>query len=150
MQFLEPVTAAAALAADYSLRGHEVTLIKTSHSMHDDNFNFLLENGGRMVMDEFGSESLCRIAHISRDLNAVCGQDVVLVCLADGLSPCAAPPPCSPALSGRFCSLTPATSPQPMCWAWCDKPEFIIAESESNFIDGAYRRLAASMWAFAT
>lgn len=32
----------------------------------------------------------------------------------------------------------------------CDKPEFIIAESESNFIDGAYRRLAASMWAFAT
>ena len=26
-----------ALAADYAARGHEVTLIKTSHSLHDDN-----------------------------------------------------------------------------------------------------------------
>lgn len=30
-----------ALAADYAARGHEVTLIKTSHSLHDDNFSHL-------------------------------------------------------------------------------------------------------------
>ena len=28
-----------ALAADYAFRGHEVTLIKTSHALHDENFN---------------------------------------------------------------------------------------------------------------
>lgn len=30
-----------ALASDYAARGHEVTLIKTSHSLHDDNFAHL-------------------------------------------------------------------------------------------------------------
>lgn len=28
-----------ALASDYAARGHEVTLIKTSHSLHDDQFH---------------------------------------------------------------------------------------------------------------
>ena len=34
-----------ALAADYAARGHEVTLIKTSHSLHDDNFSHLCATG---------------------------------------------------------------------------------------------------------
>ena len=37
-----------ALASDYAARGHEVTLIKTSHSLHDDNFAHLCAGGGRM------------------------------------------------------------------------------------------------------
>ena len=40
-----------ALAADYAYRGHEVTLIKSSRSVHDDNFEYLCQNGGRMVLD---------------------------------------------------------------------------------------------------
>ena len=43
-----------ALAADYAVKGHEVTLIKTSYSLHDDNFRHLTENGGVMVIDGFG------------------------------------------------------------------------------------------------
>ncbi|NMA65278.1 MAG: NAD/NADP octopine/nopaline dehydrogenase, partial [Clostridiaceae bacterium] len=35
-----------AVAAELSLKGHKVTLIKTSNAMHDENFNYLLENGG--------------------------------------------------------------------------------------------------------
>ena len=38
--------AGSAVAADLSMKGHEVTLIKTSHSMHDDNYNYLVENNG--------------------------------------------------------------------------------------------------------
>ena len=34
--------AGCAVSADLTMHGHEVTLIKTSHSLHDDNFNFLL------------------------------------------------------------------------------------------------------------
>ena len=34
-----------ALAADYAARGHDVTLIKTSHSLHDDNFSHLCTAG---------------------------------------------------------------------------------------------------------
>ena len=51
-----------ALAADYAARGHEVTLIKTSHSLHDDNFSYLCATGGRMRIHEFGTDTDCVIA----------------------------------------------------------------------------------------
>ena len=57
-----------ALAADYAYRGHAVTLIKSSRSVHDDNFEYLCQNGGRMVLDEFGTEKPGTIARLSREL----------------------------------------------------------------------------------
>ena len=45
--------AGCAVASDLMRKGHEVTLIKTSHSMHDDNFNYLLAHDGQMTLDEF-------------------------------------------------------------------------------------------------
>ena len=73
-----------AIGADYAGKGHEVTLIKTSHAMHDDNFRYLSENQGRMVLDEFGKEKVSHIAHVTREIEAVKGQDVVFVCVQTG------------------------------------------------------------------
>ena len=67
-----------ALAADYAARGHEVTLIKTSHSLHDENFSHLCATGGRMRIHEFGTDTDCVIAHLSRDVEDVRGKDIVL------------------------------------------------------------------------
>lgn len=35
------------VAADLSLRGHDVTLIKTSNAMHNENFNYLESEKGK-------------------------------------------------------------------------------------------------------
>ena len=43
-----------ALAADYAGRGHEVTLIKTSHSLHDENFRYLTDHNGEMTKTQEG------------------------------------------------------------------------------------------------
>ncbi|HHT47435.1 MAG TPA: hypothetical protein GX004_09175 [Firmicutes bacterium] len=67
--------AGTALAADLSLRGHEVTLIKTSHAMHDENFNYRLENGGRICLIEEGKKQWANIAHITRDLSCLNTSD---------------------------------------------------------------------------
>ena len=73
-----------ALAADYAARGHEVTLIKTSHSLHDENFSHLCATGGRMRIHEFGTDTDCVIAHLSRDVADVRGKDIVLLCTQTG------------------------------------------------------------------
>lgn len=68
-----------AIAAELSLRGHEVTLIKTSHAMHDQNFTFLLEHGGAVNLIEKGKTVTARIKHITRDLSHLSESEVVII-----------------------------------------------------------------------
>ncbi len=68
-----------AVAADMSARGHEVTLIKTSNSMHNDNFKYLLENNGRIVMVEKDKETITNISRVTTDLDLLSEAEVVIV-----------------------------------------------------------------------
>ena len=73
-----------ALAADYAGRGHEVTLIKTSHSLHDENFQYLMEHQGKMVLDEFGEKKESNIGKVTRDIEEIKGNQVVFICTQTG------------------------------------------------------------------
>ncbi len=57
-----------AVAAELSLQGHEVNLIKTSHAMNDENFNHLLQNDGVVHLLEKEEKTTARIKHVTRDL----------------------------------------------------------------------------------
>ena len=46
--------AGCAVAADLTLKGHEVTLIKTSHAMHDDNFEYMQKQGLKDLYRQIG------------------------------------------------------------------------------------------------
>lgn len=71
--------AGCAIATDLAYRGHEVTLLKTSNSLHDKNFNYLLENNGEMVLDDFGETKKANIAHVTRDFSQVKDSKVVIL-----------------------------------------------------------------------
>lgn len=130
-----------ALAADYAFRGHEVTLIKTSHALHDENFSWLAEHGGEMVMDEFGQEKPCRIAHLSRELKDIQGKDVVLLCTQTGYHKQVLER-IAPYLSARqILLIVPGYLSTAYVLSCCPVPGLIVAEAESNFIDG---RISAS------
>lgn len=73
-----------ALAADYAGRGHEVTLIKTSHSLHDENFQYLMEHQGKMVLDEFGEKKESNIGKVTRDIEEIKENQVVFICTQTG------------------------------------------------------------------
>lgn len=73
-----------ALAADYAGRGHEVTLIKTSHSLHDENFQYLLEHQGKMVLDEFGESKESKIGTVTREIEKIKDNQVVFICTQTG------------------------------------------------------------------
>lgn len=125
-----------ALAADYSARGHRVKLIKSSQSIHDDNFNYLLENGGEMTLDEFGRRTVCKIHTVTRDLDQVRDCAVVILCLQTGwhrpvlerLVPRLSP--------GQLLLINPGYLSTAYVLSMDPPPGLIIAETESTFIDG--------------
>lgn len=69
-----------AVAADLCLKGqHEVTLVKTSNSMHNDNFTHLLESDGKISMWEDGETRHTRIPHITTDLSVISESDIIII-----------------------------------------------------------------------
>lgn len=71
--------AGSASAADLALRGHEVTIIKTSKSMHDDHFNYLVELAGAISLEENGEMRETKIQHVTRDLAAIQDAEVLII-----------------------------------------------------------------------
>ncbi|MDD3170813.1 MAG: NAD/NADP octopine/nopaline dehydrogenase family protein [Bacilli bacterium] len=68
-----------AVAADLSLRGHEITLIKTSRSMHDDNFNYLQKNNGRISLYENDEVVTTNIKTVTRDLKEIQKAEIIII-----------------------------------------------------------------------
>ncbi len=73
-----------AVAADLSLKGHEVTLIKTSNSMHNENFKYLLENDGAISIWEKGETRYTHIAHVSTELSDMSEAELVVIYIQTG------------------------------------------------------------------
>lgn len=62
--------------------GHQVSLIKTSHTLHEDNFNKIVEQGGIYGIDntENGKKSFQKIALVTRDIeDGLRGVELILV-----------------------------------------------------------------------
>lgn len=71
--------AGCAVAADLSIKGHEVTLIKTSNSMHNENFEFLKENDGLIKLFEDGHTETTRISKVTKNLSEIKNAEVIIV-----------------------------------------------------------------------
>ena len=72
--------AGCAVGTDLSIKGHEVTLIKTSNSMHDDNYNYMVEHNGEMTLVEVdGTVRHGRISRVTRDVSLISEAEVVII-----------------------------------------------------------------------
>lgn len=67
-----------AIAADLSVGGHDVSLIKTSHSK-ESVFDKICRNEGRVLLKENGSYKTAYIKEVSHDISRVAKADVVIV-----------------------------------------------------------------------
>ena len=128
--------AGCAVSTDLTLHGHEVTLIKTSHSMHDDNFNFLLENNGKMTLNEFGELKTAHIHKLSRDVADIRDAEVVIIYIQtkyhEGLIERIAPY----LQDDQILLINPGYFSTAYVLKHCEDKNIIIAEAESSFIDG--------------
>lgn len=56
------------IAADLTLKGHEVTLIKTSKAMHNDNYKFMTQNNNELTVWEDGNTIKVNLNQVTDDL----------------------------------------------------------------------------------
>lgn len=125
-----------ALAADLSLKGHEVNLIKTSNSLHDVNFRYLQEHNGEMTLNEFSEHKLAHIHQVTRDLAEISGAAVVIITvqtnyhedLIHRLTPYLE--------DDQLVLLVPGCLSTAYFLKHCPDKQLMLAEAESSFIDG--------------
>lgn len=127
--------AGCAVAADLSLKGHEVTLIKTSHAMHDDNFNYLQKNNGKMVLNEFGEISETNIHKVTRDLEEISNNEVVIIYIQTNFHEDLIKRISKYLKDDQIVLINPGYLSSAYILEYCDK-DLIIAEAQSSFIDG--------------
>ncbi len=71
--------AGCAVAGDLTKKGHEVTLIKTSNSLHNENFEYLFNNDGLITISENGEEVSAKISQVTKDISEVANAEVVII-----------------------------------------------------------------------
>lgn len=128
--------AGCAVAADLTMKGHELTLIKTSHAMHDDNFNYLLENNGKMTLNEFGEIKTANIAKVTRDVSQIRGNEVVIIYIQTNFHEQLIQRLAPYFEDDQIVLINPGYLSTAYMLKHCSDKNLIIAEAESSFIDG--------------
>lgn len=128
--------AGCAVAADLTLHGHEVTLIKTSHAMHDDNFIWMQANENRMTLDEFGEKKTANIHALTRDLSEIRGKDVIIVYIQTNFHEQLIERIAPYLEDNQILLFNPGYLSTAYVLKHCPDKNIIIAEAESSFIDG--------------
>lgn len=128
--------AGCAVAADLTLHGHEITLIKTSHAMHDDNFAFLQENNGRMILDEFGEIKTAYIHKLSRDVADIKDAEIVIIYIQTNFHEQLIERIGPYLQEDQILLINPGYLSTAYFLKHVKDKDIIIAEAESSFIDG--------------
>ncbi len=127
--------AGCAVAADLTLKGHEVTLIKTSQAMHDDNFKYLVDNNGEMTLNEFGEVKIANIAKVTRELSELSDTEVVIIYIQTNFHEQLIERIVPYLKDDQIVLINPGYLSTAYFLKHCDK-NIIIAEAQSSFIDG--------------
>ena len=137
-----------AVAADMAYRGLDVTLIKTSNAMHDDNFNYLLKNNGKMILKDFGengsmnpqdlevTEKIGYISKVTRDLALISEMDVVIIYIQTSYHEDLIKKIAPYLVDGQVVLINPGYLSTAYMLKHCGNKDLTIVEAQSSFIDG--------------
>lgn len=126
--------AGCAVAGDLSYRNHQVTLIKTSHAMHDENFNYLLENNGKISLYESGEVKTSNIYCVTRDLSKLSEAEIVIIYIQTNYHEELIKKITPYLQDNQIVLINPGYLSTAYLLKHCDK-KIIVAEAQSSFID---------------
>ena len=128
--------AGCAVAADLTMHGHDVTLIKTSNSLHDDNFAWLQANNGKMTLNEFGEIKSAHIHKLSRDVADIQEAEIVIIYIQTNYHEQLIKRIAPYLQDDQILLINPGYLSTAYVLKHCAGKRLIIAEAESSFIDG--------------
>ncbi len=125
-----------AVAADLTMKGHEVTLIKTSHAMHDDNFEYLAAHDGEMTLNEFGVSSSAHIHRLTRDVRELQDAEIVIIYIQTNFHEQLIQRIAPYLQNDQILLINPGYLSTAYVLKHCPDKRIIVAEAQSSFIDG--------------
>ena len=128
--------AGCAVGTDLSIKGHEVTLIKTSNSMHDDNYNYMVENNGEMTLIEVdGTVRHGRISRVTRDVSLISEAEVVIIYIQTKYHESLIKKVAPYFADGQIVIINPGYFSTAYMLKYCGDKKLSIVEATSSFID---------------
>ena len=123
------------VAAELSLRGHQVTLIKTSRAMHEDDFSYLLEHDGAIKLIEKEEITTARIQHITRDLSALSRSELVIIYIQTNYHEDLIKRIRPFLRDGQVLLLNPGYLSTAFVLRYCSGIHLTVCEAQSSFVD---------------
>ena len=124
-----------AVAADLSLKGHQVTLLKTSNSMHNENYDYLLEMGGLISLYEEGHTHTTNIHRVSKDLSLLSEAEIVIIYIQTNYHEILIQRVAKYFRNGQIVIINPGYFSTAYMLKYCACENLTIVEAESSFID---------------
>jgi opine dehydrogenase len=124
-----------AVAAELSLKGHDVALIKTSNSMHGESFSYLLENNGTVNLFENGKTVTAKIKHITRELSYISESEIVIIYIQTNYHENLIKRIKPYLRDGQILLLNPGYLSTAYVLKHCSDIDLIICEAQSSFVD---------------
>lgn len=140
--------AGCAAAADMAYRGLDVTLVKTSNAMHDDNFDFLQKNDGKMTLLDFGEngsmnpqdletvEKTGYISSVTRDVSVISEMDIVIIYIQTNYHEQLIKRIAPYVVDGQVILINPGYLSTAYILKYCGEKNITVVEAQSSFIDG--------------
>lgn len=123
------------VAADLSLKGHKVTLIKTSNSMHNENFDYLIANKGKVRIIENGKIETAYISKVTDDLSSIRKSEVIIVYIQTTFHEKLIMRMRPYFKDDQLILLNPGYLSTAYMLKYSSRADLIIAEAQSSFID---------------
>lgn len=124
-----------AVAADLSIKGHEVTLIKTSASMHNENFQYLLDHDGEVRIHEKEQVRTTKIARVTKELSAIADAKIVIVYIQTNYHEELMKRMAEHLVDGQIVLINPGYLSTAYLLKYSAGRDITIVEAESSFLD---------------
>lgn len=127
--------AGCAVAADLTLKGHEVSLIKTSNSLHNENYNFLINNNNEIILWENEIEQKIAIDEVTNDVKNIKGKDIIIIYIQTNYHEQLIRRIASYIEDGQIVIINPGYLSTVFFLKYCKNKDITVVEATSSFID---------------